>query len=143
MLRSICIPLVFLALGMSVLVYAESGPASREKASSAVPKELLEKKLEAARNVFRLNQDRLKSGQAACDVSFFMWSEHWLNAELALANNRVQRIAAFKAHLERSKDLENIAILRSKSGQGPEVDTLAATYYRTDAEIRLIQVSAE
>lgn len=143
MSRSICIPLVLLVLGVSALICAEPGSAVRAKTLSSVPKELLEKRLDAARNVFRLNLQRLKTGDVVCDAGFLLWSDHWLNAELALSDNRDARIAAFTAHLERAKELEKITTTYAKTGQGREADAQGASYYRIDAEIRLQQAGKE
>src|SRR5579872_5577398 len=108
MLRSIRIPVVLLLVGVSasLLLSADSGTATQQKTSANVPKELLENRLEAARHVFRDNLQRLKAGQAVCDEGFLSWSERWLVAELAISDKRPDRMAAFKAHVERARELE-------------------------------------
>jgi hypothetical protein len=62
---------------------------------------------------------------------------------LALSNNRADRVASLKAHLERAKELEKIATMYAKTGQARESDAQGATYLRIDAEIRLLQATSE
>ena len=143
MSRSICIPLVFAAAGASILVLADSGLRVCAKTSSVVPKELLQSRLGAARKVYELNLQKLQAGEAALDTGFLSWSQRWLDAELALSDNRADRVVALRAHLGRAKELEKIATTHMKAGQGRELDTQAATYFRIDAEIQLLQVTSE
>ncbi len=106
------------------------------------PRELLEKRLEAARKVFEQNLARLKSAQAA-PAELFGWSERWLEAELALAERQADRARALRDHLDRAREVERLAAGLAKSGQGRQADADAATYYRLEAEIRLSAEGAE
>ena len=65
------------------------------------------------------------------------WSQRWLEAELALTDAREWRMAAFEAHVERTKQAEETSAALEKAGQGHKADAEAARYFRSDAEIRL------
>lgn len=127
----------FLTLGLLVLVAAELAAADK---TPQVPKELLEKRRDAARKVFTLHFKRLFNGIG--DVSpLFAWSQRWLEAEMVLSDKKADRIAALKAHLERMRQLEQVAVNNARTGQSGQRDADAATYYRLDAEIRLFRIT--
>lgn len=110
--------------------------AAPAPAPPKAPKELLERRLEAARNVFQQNLARLKGAQAL-PSELFGWSERWLEADLALAEKQADRSEAFRNHLDRPREVERAAVGFAKIGQGRQADADAATYYRLEAEIRL------
>jgi RNA polymerase sigma factor (sigma-70 family) len=102
-----------------------------------VPKDLLEKRVDAARKVYQQSADRLKSGQGL-PSEMFGWSERWLDAELALAAKPADRTKALQDHLDRTREVERIMVEFAKMvGQGRQAYADAATYYRLEAEIRL------
>ena len=107
-----------------------------------VPKELLEKRLEAVQTVYKQNQMRIRSGQGL-PVELLRWSERWLDAELALQDKKADRLAAFKAHVERTRELEQMLTAFAKTGQGKVSDAAAATYERVNAEIRYFEATGE
>jgi hypothetical protein len=127
---------------VSIVFVLSAGPVGAvDPAPAHAPKELLEKRLEAARNVFRQNLTRVKAAQAQpSDV--FGWSERWLEAELALAAKPADRGKALRDHVERTREVERVAIALARTGQGRQADADAATYYRADAEIRLAEQEA-
>ena len=102
-----------------------------------VPKQLLEKRLETARKVFEQIKTRIKANRGL-PSELFGWSERWLEAELALAGTPAERVKAFKDHLHRSQEIERLAVHFARIGGGRQEDATAATYYRLQAEIRLI-----
>jgi hypothetical protein len=102
-----------------------------------VPKELLEKRLDAVRKVFEQKNRQVKLSRAHPSV-LFGWSERWLEAELALAGNQADRVKALKDHLHRAQEIERLAINFAKVGGGRHDDAAAATYFRLKAEIRLV-----
>ena len=120
---------------------AKPGPAApnvaaRDPAPPKVPKELLEKRAEAARKVYQQNLTRLKAGQGL-PSELFGWSERWLDAELPLAEKPADRARVLQAHLDRTREVERMTVGFAKAGQGRQSDADAATYYRLEAEIRL------
>ena len=125
----------------SILFSAKSAPSAPAQTSVKVPKELLQKQLETARAVFREDLARLKVGEAIFDEKFMMWSERWLDAELALSDKPTDQVAALKAHLDRIKEIEKLAEAWTRIGQGHASDALAATYFRVTAEIKLQQAT--
>jgi len=117
---------------------AEAKGVPAPPAPPKIPKELLEKRAEAARKVYQANMNRFKAGQAL-PSELFGWSERWMEAELALVEKPADRAKVLQAHLARTRDVERIAIGYAKTGQGRQADADAATYYRLEAEIRLNQ----
>lgn len=107
-----------------------------------VPQELLQKRLEAAKNVYSRNLDRVRKGQGTPN-ELFGWSEHWLKAELGLIEKKVDRQRALQDHLDRTREIERVAINFAKSGQGRQADADAATFYRVEAEIHLLNEGVE
>src|SRR5947209_13881995 len=95
MLCSVCLVLILNSGGVT------APPAG-------VPRELLEKRLDAARTVFRLNAARLRETQTT-PTEVFGWSERWLDAELALADKPADRSKALHEHVERTRELERVA----------------------------------
>jgi len=116
--------------------------APEASAPRKVSKELLEKRLEAARKVFEQNLVRLKGAQAL-PSELFGWSERWLDAELALAEKPADRVKALRDHFDRTREVERAAVNYAKTGQGRQADADAATYYRLEAEIRLLKEGLE
>ena len=110
--------------------------AAPQPAPPKIPKELLEKRLEAARQVYQQNLTRLKAGQGL-PSDLFGWSERWMDAELALVGKPADRAKALQDHLDRTRTVERIAKGFATTGQGRQADADAATYYRLEAEIRL------
>jgi len=98
----------------------------------------LEKRLQAARNVFEQHLARLKAGQGL-PSELFGWSEHWVDAEIALSGKAAERAEALKGHLARIREVERMAVAYAKAGQGRQADADAAIYYRLEAEIRLLR----
>ncbi len=140
MRRSLLAALGLAIVGVcSLLLSAEPARNAAPKAAPKVPRELLEQRREAARKVFEENLIRLRAAELAMDERLMWWSERWLNAELALSEKPADRTAAHEAHVKRLKELEKIFVVYAKTGQVRESDAQAATYYRADAEIRLLE----
>jgi hypothetical protein len=124
---------------------AESPKADRKSSASAprkVPKELLEKRLEAARKVYELHLKRIRGGQGLPN-ELYGWSEHWFEAEMALSDKKADRIKALAAHVDRTREEERLMIAYARSGQGRQADADAATYYRVSAEIQFFEATGE
>ncbi len=127
----------------SLRLSAEPPPIAAAKAAAKIPRELLEQRREAARNVFEENLRRLQAAELAMDERLMWWSERWLNAELALSDKPADRTAALAAHVKRLKELEKMFAHYAKTGQGRESDAQAATYFLTEADIRLIEAGGK
>jgi RNA polymerase sigma factor (sigma-70 family) len=119
---------------------AEAAPPAA--APRQVPKDLLEKQLDAARKVFKGRQVRIRAGQGL-PTELYGWSERWLEAELALSSKKADRLAALKAHVERTREVEQMMMKYAEAGASRQEDTDAATYERARAEIRYFQATGE
>lgn len=119
-----------------VLMVGATALADPPAAAPMVPKQLLEKRLEVTRAVYMQKLKRIRLGQAS-PSQLFGWSERWLDAELALATKRADRVKALRNHLDRVRKVEEVMTAFARAGQGRQADTDAATYYRLQAEIRL------
>jgi hypothetical protein len=64
-------------------------------------------------------------------------SVHWLQAQLSLGEKAVEKVAAYKAHLERVKFLEKIAKAFFDAKNRPPSHYYLALYHRLEAEIWL------
>ena len=119
-------------------------PAAKAEAPAArkVPKELLEKRLEVAQNVYNGTLLRLQGAQGI-PTELFGWSERWFEAEMALSDKKADRIAAFKTHVERTREVERWLTVLARTGQAKQADADAATYYRVTAEIHFFEATGE
>jgi len=63
----------------------------------------------------------------------------WLEAEKALKPGRADQLAALQAHLERMQKVEEDCQVAYKKALGNKFDVVAATFYRTEAEIWLAE----
>lgn len=125
-------------LWASLVLIAATASAFAEAPPVKVPKELLQKRVEAVRKVWDQNKTRIQNREGL-PSELFGWSERWLEAELVLCEKEGERIKALKDHLERTREVERIAAALAKTGQGRQSDADAATFFRLDAEIRLIK----
>jgi uncharacterized protein (TIGR03067 family) len=125
-----------------VLLTSASGATFPDSPQLKVPKELLQKRVDAARKVFEQNLVRLKEAQGL-PSELFGWSERWLEAELALAETPDARAKALREHLDRTREVERTTVNYAKIGQGRQTDADAATYYRLEAETRLFKEGVE
>jgi hypothetical protein len=117
-------------------------PALTAATPLKVPKELLEKRLEAARNVYTQNLTRVKAA-TGIPSELYGWSERWLEAELALADKQGDRVKALRNHLDRTREVERVALSHVVAGHAVKAEGEAATYYRVEAEIRLLNEGVE
>jgi hypothetical protein len=136
MSRACLLSLGFVLLA-AALVFADS-----DKPSPKVPKELLQKRVEAARRVYEHNIARIKN-QDGLPAELFGWSERWLEAELAICEKESERVKALRDHLDRTREVERLAGNFARAGQGRQADVEAATYFRLEAEIRLFKEGVE
>lgn len=119
------------------------GYAAPAPPAAKVPKELLEKRRDIAERVWKGKMRRIIQTANGRPSDLFGWSERWLEAELALRDKKKDRIAALKAHVDRTREVERSAINQAKMGVGSDADADAATYERLNAEIRYFQAAGE
>jgi hypothetical protein len=137
--------IVLLAAGGLFIPRGAHGDAAPAPAAPKVPKELLKKRLVEAATVWEIKMHMFKlGGPRAMPIDEFSgWSERLLEAELALAEKKEDRMKALKAHLDRTGDIKGIANTLVKSGAVREADAHAATYERLHAEIRYFEATGE
>lgn len=128
------------AIGHNLAFQGAPAPAAKK-----VPKELLEKRRDAAKGAWEI---KLAIGKRAFapkgnfnpKISDLLgWSERWLDAELPLCEKKAERIAALKAHVDRTRKVEQMAMAIEKFAGATTADIKAATYERLNAEIRYFE----
>ncbi len=107
-----------------------------------VPEELLKASRDAARQTYEGIERRVRGGQGNAS-ELPLWSRRWLDAELALSDKQDHKIAAYQAHWERMKTLEDLALALFRAGQGHQSDATAAAYFRVEAEILYFQAAGK
>ena len=85
----------------------------------------------------------MKGLQGSSAEELYTWSRRWLDAEVDLAANKEEKMAAHQRHLDRMKGLEKIAKAMVVTGQGRASDASAAVYYRTQAELWLTRAQGQ
>jgi hypothetical protein len=126
-----------------LVVLAGAAPAA-EPARAEVPRELLKARADAAREAYEAGKKEYMLGVPGAPLSELpQWSGRWLTAQLALCATRDDRVAAFQAHLDRMKDLEAVAKKMVEQGLGTRKDVAGATYFRLDAEVKLLEAKGK
>jgi hypothetical protein len=96
----------------------------QEKAKSAAA----EMRLDAATRVFHRLWDDLQGGKGSTE-EVHEWSERLLQATLALARSKPNRIAAVKEHARRMGQMQEIIKQKVAAGRMPIYETWAMDYY--------------
>ena len=107
-----------------------------------VAKEVDQSKAKIAADVYAQMRMRLSNNEQYDIEDLALWSQHLLDAELEVATDDSQRVAAYEAHSKRNTELARIAKSFVASGQGRESEALAAEYYRLQAESQLAKAKA-
>jgi len=95
---------------------------------------------DAARKTFEARWRQYEAGERGCSSDLTLeWSRRWVEAENALNNKKPERLAAFDAHLQRTRRIEEVVRVRYEFGSEPTQDMTAAEYYRLEAEIWLAE----
>ena len=126
---------LYVSLILSIAASAVAAPA---EPPPKIPKELLEKRVEAASKAYLLKKTRIQNANGL-PAELFGWSERWLESELALRDKKSERVQALRDHLDRTREVERFAAAQAQAGQGLQADADAATYFRLEAEIRLVK----
>jgi hypothetical protein len=132
-----------LLLGFGVLTFATLRAAepsvANDKAANA------KARVAAAQKVYQGILDRAKiDPHAGLDPErLYQWSRRWMEAEFDLSDKQEDRIAVAEAHLERMKKTEaHLKELFEKKLVSP-VEAAAQTFFRLEAEQRLVQVKGK
>ena len=70
-------------------------------------------------------------------------SRRWVEVQRDLSKNQAERTAALEAHLQRTKQIEEMNVLRFQAGRIAITDVEQSRYYRLEAEIWLEQARAK
>jgi hypothetical protein len=122
------------AIGHNLAFQGAPAPAAKK-----VPKEMLEKRRDAAKGVWEIMIQEWKVSNKRKISDLLVWSEQWLDAALPLCDKKEQRIAALKAHVDRTRSLQQMLIQQVKAARSSRADAEAATYARINAEIRYFE----
>jgi hypothetical protein len=122
---------VVVAAVLLVLAVAARSPSPAAPAAGATPKELAAARTEAAKAAFEAVKASVAVGRDPTEA-IYTWSVRWLTAQL---EGGAKAPAALEDHLQRMKELEAAVTAKFQSGTAAKGDTLAAAYYRAEAEV--------
>ena len=145
-MRFLCFVFLTALLG-SVLSLATSAagrplPEPSKTKEPAVPRELLQAQFETVQVVFTAQWEKFQAGSGTIDEAT-LWSRRLLDARLAIAATREDRIAACRACLDQMKEIEKVSKSRFDAGRGTIADYKASVYFRIEAEIQLYKAEAK
>ena len=131
--------ILMVSAGKIVFPYGAYGEAAPALKAPKVPKEMLGKRLEEAKRVWAFYW-QARTSRLKIELSdLFGWSERLLEAELALLDKQEGRIKALKSHVDRTRQIEQIAIAQVESARSSQFNVHKASYERINAEIRYFQ----
>ncbi|MBI5480992.1 MAG: hypothetical protein HY906_19190 [Deltaproteobacteria bacterium] len=114
-----------------VLAVVARSPSPAAPAPSASAKELATARTEAARAAFEAVKASVAVGRDPTEA-IYTWSVRWLTAQLEAG---AKAPAALEDHRQRMKELEAGVTAKFQAGTAAKPDTLAAAYYRAEAEV--------
>jgi RNA polymerase sigma factor (sigma-70 family) len=115
-------------------------PAPAAKAADR-QRELTQALAEAAKEQYEARWKEYLAGRTASDF-LLPWSAHWLNAQLALSETKADRLAAYQAHFERMKAVEEVAKAKFDAGSIAVTQYTQTRYHRLEAELWLEKAKA-
>jgi hypothetical protein len=129
----------FVLVFISALTAAASVSAQPDAEQAKALAKLAKTRLEAARKTYQIFWQNYREGQRSSDDLLYRWSLRWLEAERRLSDQQADQVAALKGHYERMVDLERIVRKVHQAGQGTVNELSAAEFYRTEAELWLLE----
>lgn len=140
MFRLACLVLALLSCDELAFPAAPAPAPAKPK----VPQKLLEARRDAANRIYEGKMARFQNGLDAEAIKDLPdWSRRWVEAEKALNNNKKDHLKALEAHWTRIKEVEQMAEKFFKDGDGTRADFDAATYYRIEAEVWLLEAGGK
>jgi hypothetical protein len=121
--------IVPVAVAAAVLLLAVVARAPSPAAPAGAAK-LATARADAAAAVFEAIKSSSAAGRDTTEA-VYTWSVRLLTAQIDAGTKPP---AAIADHLQRMKDLEAAVTTKFQSGLAPKTDTLAAAYYRAEAE---------
>jgi hypothetical protein len=117
----------------------QAAQAGGQKGGSSKDADLALKKalVAEARKTYEQNAMRLRNLQNIPPEHLYRWSRRWLEAQLALAETKEERVASLQSHLERMNNLAGITGALAATGQARPADSSAGRFYRIQSEFFL------
>lgn len=103
---------------------------------------LLKERVEVARTGMEAADAMFLAGRLTFD-QVTVWSRRLVDAELAVAKNKRERVAALEEFVKRAKAHEDIAMARFRAGQASNLDVTEMKYNRIEAEVQLEKARKE
>lgn len=100
-------------------------------------------RVEAARKTYQTMHKNYTEGRRVSEDTLYRWSLRWLEAEKELAAQPADRVAAYKGHYDRMRDLDRLIGRLQRAGQTTVDEVSAVEYYRVEAELWLARARAE
>ena len=97
------------------------------------PEPAAKERLELARQTFELLATDFRDGRLDDADRLALWSRRILDAKLAMGDAKDDRIAGYRAHLGRMRDLQEIAKAMFAAGQASQANVLALRYHQSEA----------
>jgi hypothetical protein len=107
--------------------------------------ELGKVRIEAAQKTFELLFKPYRSGVGSRPEAerVYHWSRRWVEAELDIAYEKAERIAAYEKHQARMKELQEDIKAAQSAGRALPAQSAAVDYYRAEAGFWLTRAKSE
>jgi hypothetical protein len=131
--------LASLLVGLAVVVMVRG--AAQPEAGDALAR-LSKERLDAARKTYEVKWKNYREGIRVGADTLYLWSLRWLEAE-KLVGEHPDKVAAAQGHLKRMRELERLIRDVDRAGQATIDEVTAVAFYRSEAEVLLIQARGE
>jgi hypothetical protein len=128
---------LFLWPVLASLMLANGSADGSDSTDANVPSALLKARLDAARKTYEWLAKNYIESRPPIGELLYRWSCRWLDAEREMSDKQEDRVAAYKAHLRRMRELESVARDRFRNHFVPVEEDTAAQFYRAEAEVWL------
>ena len=127
--RTIALGLI-LGLGLTV------GAAASWAGGPAGDADLAKAKVQVAGKTYEAAVQALRAGKADAE-RVYLWSRRWMEAQGELSEKKADQVAARETHLQRMKELRQVARALYESGRATHADALATEFYVVEATLWL------
>jgi hypothetical protein len=131
-----------LLAGILCLAGAGSSSAAPDPDPTKALARLAKDRLEAARKTYLVAWKNYRQRHASADF-LYLWSVRWLEAEKLVKPQPAEQLVALKGHLERMRQLERLIVELQRAGQATVDEISAAEFYRSEAELWLLQAKVK
>jgi hypothetical protein len=121
---------------------APAGVPAQEPDPAATLARLAVQRRDAARRAYEVLWLDYRERLGSLDT-LYRWSIRWLEAERQLSPQPADQVAAFRAHSGRMRDLDRLIRRLHAAGQTTVDETSATEFYRTEAEIWVLQAQQQ